>query len=136
MDTLHDLKSFYRGGTYPITKGLLSRLVATCGDDLHGRRDRALLLVANDSMNRRSELISVRVDDIEWLLNEGASVLLRKSKTDQQGTRKWIHLTSETANALEHWLVSAQINEVLIFRGVRSSNAITDGLCESRISRI
>ena len=115
---------------------MISRLVATCGDDLHGRRDRALLLVAYDSMRRRSELIFLRVEDIEWLPNEGASVLLRKSKTDQQGTGKWIHLTSETANALQHWVVSAQIKKGLIFRGVRSSNAITDGLCESRISRI
>lgn len=121
---------------YPITKALLNRLLTACEDDLHGLRDRALLLVAYDSMRRRSELISLRVEDIEWLPENGASILLRKSKTDQQGCGKWIHLTSETSHALHQWLVAAQINEGLIFRGVRSSGAITDGLCESRISRI
>ena len=121
---------------YPITKTLLTKLISTCSDDLHGLRDRALLLVAYDSMRRRSELISLRVEDIEWLADGGASILLRKSKTDQHGIGKWIHLTSDTAHALHQWLSDAQIIEGFIFRGVRSSGAITDGLCESRISRI
>lgn len=95
-----------------------------------------MLLVAYDSMRRRTELISLRVEDIEWIPDNGASILLRKSKTDQQGCGKWIHLTSETSHALHQWLVAGKINEGLIFRGVRSSGIITDGLCESRISRI
>ena len=33
-------------------------------------------------------------------------------------------------------LEAAKINEGLICRGVRSSGVITDGLCESRVSRI
>jgi len=111
-------------------------LIATCGNDLHGLRDRALLLVAYDSMRRRSELISLRVEDIEWLADDGATILLRKSKTDQHGCGKWIHLSAETTHALHQWLSTTKINEGLIFRGVRSSGAITDGLCESRISRI
>ena len=121
---------------YPITRTLLTRLLAACKDDLHGLRDRALLLVAYDSMRRRSELISLRLEDVEWITDNGASILLRKSKTDQQGRGKWIHLTSETTQALHEWLVAAKINEGLIFRGVRSSGEITDGLCESRVSRI
>ncbi len=86
-------------------------------------------------MRRRSELTSLRVKDIEWLA-DGATILLRKSKTDQHGSGKWIHLSAETTHALHQWLSTAKINEGLIFRGVRSSGAITDGLCESRISRI
>ncbi|WP_445767925.1 site-specific integrase [Rheinheimera sp.] len=121
---------------YPINRALLTRLLAACDDNLHGLRDRALLLVAYDSMRRRSELISLRIEDIEWLPEDKASILLRKSKTDQLGIGKWMHLTSETSHALHQWLVAAQINEGLIFRGVRSSGEITVGLCESRISRI
>jgi site-specific recombinase XerD len=121
---------------YPITRALLTRLLAACENDLHGLRDRALLLVAYDSMRRRSELISLRVEDIEWIPDNGASILLRKSKTDQHGCGKWIHLTSESSEALHQWLSAAKINVGLIFRGIRSSGAITDGLCDSRISRI
>ena len=121
---------------YPITKTLLTKLLGSCGNDLHGLRDRALLLVAYDSMRRRSELTSLRVEDIEWLANDGATILLRKSKTDQHGSGKWIHLSAETTHALRQWLSTTKIKEGFIFRGVRSSRAITDTLCESRISRI
>ena len=121
---------------YPITKKLRTKLLTACRDDLHGLRDRALLLVAYDSMRRRSELTSLLVEDIEWLADDGATILLRKSKTDQHGSGKWIHLTNEASHALNKWLLAAQINEGLIFRGERASDAITDGLCESRISRI
>ena len=77
---------------YPITRTLLTRLLETCGNDLHGLRNRALLLVAYESMRRRSELTSLRVEDIEWLPDNQASILHRKSKTDQHGCGKWIHL--------------------------------------------
>jgi integrase len=115
---------------------LLTRLLAACEDELHGLRDGALLLVAYDSMRRRTELISLRAEDIEWIPNTGASILLRKSKTDQQGCGKWIHLTIESTQALHQWLSVAKINEGVIFRGVRSSGSITDELCKSRVSRI
>ncbi len=121
---------------YPITRALLTRLLAACEDDLHGMRDRALLLVAYDSMRRRTELISLRAEDIEWIPNNGASILLRKSKTDQQGCGKWIHLTIESTQALHQWLSAARINQGFSFRGVRSTGTVTDGLCESRIPRI
>jgi site-specific recombinase XerD len=121
---------------YPITKALLDRLLAACGNDLHGLRDRTLLLVAYDSMRRRSELIALRIEDIEWLADQGAYVLLRKSKTDQNSCGKWIHLTADSATALQAWISAAQINEGFIFRGIRPSGRVTASLCESRISRI
>lgn len=65
---------------YPITRVLLTRLLTACEDDLHGMRDRALLLVAYESMRRRSELISLRVEDIEWIPDNGASIV-RPSQT-------------------------------------------------------
>jgi integrase len=121
---------------YPITRALLEKLLDVCGQDLHGLRNRALLSVAYDSMRRRSELATLRVNDIEWLVDGSASILLRKSKTDQQGTGKWIHMTTATSSALRVWVNAADINDGLVFRGIRSSGAITEGLCESRVSRI
>lgn len=65
-------------------------MLAACGDDLHRLLNRPLLLVAYDSMRRQSELISLRIEDIEWLPENKASVLLHKSKTDQHGSGKWM----------------------------------------------
>ena len=63
----------------------------------------------------------------------------RNVSTFKSSTRQgslWMLLKPETTHALQQWSSTAKINEGLIFRGVRSSGAITDGLCESRISRI
>jgi hypothetical protein len=47
---------------YPITRELLTQLLSIFGNDLHGLRNSALLLVAYESMRRRSELTSLRVE--------------------------------------------------------------------------
>ena len=121
---------------YPVTRPVLEKLLSVCNNDLHGLRDKALLLVAYDSMRRRSELVSLRVEDIELLSDKGASILLRKSKTDQHGCGKWIHLNAETANAIESWISAANINSGYVFRGIRGTAEISNSLCESRIARI
>ena len=53
---------------YPVTRPVLDQLIKSCGQDLRGIRNKALLLLAYDSMRRRSELISLRVTDIERLV--------------------------------------------------------------------
>ena len=121
---------------YPVTRNVLEKLMSVCTNDLHGLRDKALLLVAYDSMRRRSELVSLRIEDIEWVSDKGASILLRKSKTDQHGSGKWIHLSAETANAIEIWISSANINFGHVFRGIRGEAEISNSLCESRVARI
>jgi site-specific recombinase XerD len=121
---------------YPITRRLLDKLFVECGTDLHGLRNRALLLIAYESMRRRSELVALRVEDIEWLENESASILLRRSKTDQLGNGKWIHLSKEATNAVKIWITAAGINSGFLLRGIRASGTVTESLCESRISRI
>ena len=47
-------------------------------------RDAALLLVGYAGAFRRSELSSLRVEDVEFV-EDGATVVLRRSKTDQEG---------------------------------------------------
>ena len=121
---------------FPVTRTILDKLLAVCGKDLRGLRNRALLLLAYDSMCRRSELVSLRVEEMEWLSDSGVSILLRKSKTDQHGCGKWIHLSSEATNALVDWLQAASIKEGFILRGIRANQTISESLCDSRLSRI
>lgn len=121
---------------YPVTRPVLDLLIKSCGHDLRGIRNKALLLLAYDSMRRRSELISLRVTDIEWLPDETAFILLRRCKTDQLGTGKWIHLTIETALAIKNWIYISNIDNGFLLRGIRPSGEITKSLSESRIPRI
>ena len=92
--------------------------------------------MAYDSLRRRSELVSLRLHDIDWLPNQTCSVLLRKSKTDQQGTGKWIHLSAETTFVMRKWIYESKIVDSHILRGIHPSGEITPSLCESRIPRI
>jgi integrase len=121
---------------YPVTRSVLDKLLAACGNDLRGKRNRALLLLAYDSMRRRSELVSLRVEDIDWLSEDGASILLRRSKTDQAGSGRWIHLSDEATAAIRDWLQAAAIADGFLLRGIDASGRVTNSLCDSRIGRI
>ena len=121
---------------YPINRELLRKMVAACGDDLRGLRDKALLLVAYESMKRRSELISLRIEDIETRPDGNYSVLLRRSKTDQKGSGKWINLGVESTHAVKRLLDELGYQSGKLFRGIRPGNRITEGLCDSQVSRI
>lgn len=65
-----------------ITMRDIRRLVARCGSDLAGRRDRALLLLGFAAALRRSELVALEREDILFTPT-GMRVTIPRSKTDQ-----------------------------------------------------
>jgi integrase len=122
---------------FGITAPILRRMLEATGDDLRGLRNRALLMIAYDSLCRRSELVSLRVEDIQcYPKQNGARVRLRKSKTDQELLGAWIQISSNTHAALLNWLYAAGINQGLIFRGVLPSKIVSDGIRPAQINRI
>jgi site-specific recombinase XerD len=68
---------------HPIDRAMFEEMLACCGDDLRGKRDRLLLRLAFETMRRRSELVSLRVENWMLLANGESQILLRASKTDQ-----------------------------------------------------
>ena len=124
------------GQAYPVRRPILEKMLSVCGPGLRGLRDRALLLTAYESMRRRSELVALRIEDIEWGADNSAAILLRRSKTDQAGQGKWIQLSASAGQELKAWLAAANLEFGYIFRGIRPSGEVTRSLCESRVSRI
>lgn len=49
-----------------------------------GLRDSALLLIGFAGAFRRSEIVALNVEDVEFV-REGLVIMLRQSKTDQEG---------------------------------------------------
>ena len=76
-----------------ITSDLLDKMIGATDNNVSGVRDRALLLVAYDTLCRRSELVSLRIEDVKIKSINGeanTSILLRRSKTDQDSTGRWL----------------------------------------------
>ena len=108
-------------------------------DNLRGIRDRALLLVAYDSLCRRSELVSLQVEDLiisESLPVKTLRLRLRRSKTDQEAAGRWLYLSVAAQQALNEWLIAADLDNGKIFRGIKKKGELSEGLNSSHINRI
>ncbi len=97
----------------PAVPGVLRLMVArrpSPGTPL-GARDRAMLLVAFGAALRRSEVVALTLGDVETVPGRGLRVLVRRSKTDQQGQGQAIAVWANSAEpdfcplaALDTWL--------------------------------
>lgn len=122
---------------FGITTPILKKLIGATKEDLRGLRDRALLILAYDSLCRRSELTSLRIDDIEWD-DAGLPIRmrLRRSKTDQEAIGKSLRLEANAQTAIRIWINSAKIVEGFLFRGVKNNGDISKEICPGQINRI
>lgn len=123
-----------------LTVPLLRRLLATCGDRLIDRRDRALLLVGFGAALQRSELVALDHADI-GLVAEGLRVTVRRSKGDQEGEGAAIAVgrtSSATCPAVAYgaWIAAAGISEGAVFRGVDRHGRLGRRLSTDAIAEI
>jgi len=97
----------------PAVPDVLRLLLAACapaGGAL-GARDRAMLLLGFGAALRRSELVALRVGDVEPVPGRGLRLLVRRSKTDQHGQGQEVAVWANPAEpllcptvALDAWL--------------------------------
>jgi site-specific recombinase XerD len=127
----------YAKQVYGINKDLLDKMVATTDNSLRGIRDKAILLLAYDSLCRRSEIVSLEFEDLIINRNDGSVKLkLRKSKTDPVGMGKWLYLSKDTQVALKKWIDLSDLKTGKIFRSISSAGKIKSTLNISQIARI
>jgi site-specific recombinase XerD len=119
----------------PINKERLKLMLLACENNLRGKRDRVLLTLAYETMRRRSELASLQIIDIRERKN-GAIILLRKSKTDQERLGTWLQISTKTYKLIKHWIKSAKIKDGKILRGLKINEQVTCGLTGAQIGRI
>jgi site-specific recombinase XerD len=136
-----------RHGTAPAQKAPLNdadieAMVTVVGDDLVGRRDRALLTLGWMGAFRRSELVALRVEDVTRT-REGLVLRVRRSKGDQEGrgAEKGIPWAAREAvcavRALGGWLEASGIASGALFRAVdRYGRVHEDALSDRSVARI
>jgi integrase len=113
----------------------LTAMVRRLPDNLLGIRDRAILLVGFAGAFRRSELVGLNVEDIETTA-DGSKVLIRRSKTDQEGQGQTVGIARGAklcpVAALEAWLAASGITSGPIFRRVNRHGQVLPGRLEPR----
>ncbi|MEO8647113.1 site-specific integrase [Pseudomonas sp.] len=116
----------------------LQALLATCTDGLRGVRDRALLLLAwSGGGRRRSEVVSLQVDDVRQLDADTWLYALGVTKTDTGGVRREKPLRGPAAAALAAWLAAAPADSGPLFRRMYKGNRVaTTPLSADQVARI
>jgi integrase len=67
---------------------------------------------------------------------ETSSILLRRSKTDQDSTGKWLHLSERTQIALAHWMQKIPEGQEMIFCGLNRALDTSPKIGVGQINRI
>ncbi|CAG4883726.1 Integrase/recombinase xerD homolog [Georgfuchsia toluolica] len=105
-----------------------------------GIRDRALILLGFAAALRRSELVALDVQDLEFV-KEGLVVHLRKSKCDQESEGRkiaipWGRTSACPVKAVQLWLDHAQISSGAAFPSVNKSGVTGDRLTAQSVALI
>jgi integrase len=122
-------KGVQQRGKDPLLVDKMRQLIGTCGDDLNGVRDRALLLIGFAGGFRRSELAAIEVSDLE-VSPSGLVIQVRRSKTDQEGVGRRVGIPFGAdfdtcpVRALKRWLAESAIVAGPVFRGVRQNGSV------------
>jgi len=119
----------------PINRDILEKMLDQCGDDLRGTRNRMLLLLAYSTLRRRSELTSLRFEDLTILDDGNVSILLRQSKTDQTRSGVMLALDADAVRAIYEWVSRSKLNSGYLLRGIHG-DSINNSLDPGQVSRI
>ena len=102
--------------------------------DLAGLRDAAIVAVASDALLRVSEIEALDIGDVN---PAEQTVLVRRSKTDQEGEGAVQFLGEPTVARVRAWLAGAGLTEGPLFRPLFRSGRLREGrLTERSIRRI
>jgi integrase len=116
----------------PLLPADLRRIASVLPSGLAGTRDRALLLLGFAGALRRSELVGLNFEDLDFR-EEGLVVTVRRSKTDQEGEGREIGVPygSDPATcpfrAVRAWVRVSGIGGGALFRPVDRSGNLGQG---------
>lgn len=120
-----------------ITVADLRGMLDVAGDDLRGLRDRALLLLGFTAGLRRSELVGLDVDDLDFR-DQGIALRVKRSKTDQDGGGRMIpvghggHARTCPVVAVRKWLAAASVESGPVFVGIDRHGHVRPGRLQGR----
>lgn len=141
--TLHGIRRTKGRAQRRVRPTLLPQIQAMVKEarGMKGLRDKALLLIGFSGAFRRSELVSIQVEDVQFV-TEGIVIHIRRSKTDQAGQGRDIAIPTMRGRccpvkSLRDWLVLSEISGGALFRGVNRHGQVMDqGLSAQSVALI
>ena len=127
-------------GKAPLTVEDLRAIAAHLRPGLIGARDQAILTVGLASGMRRSELVALNVEDLEWS-DDGVAIVIRRSKTDQEGAGAKVPIGATGSPlcpvaALRAWLEAAAIDSGPVWRSIDRHGRVGGRLCSHGVSLV
>ena len=125
----------------PVIVDELRQLAEVLDETRIGRRDRALLTIGFAAALRRSELVALDVEDLRFTA-DGLEILVRKSKTDQEGEGALVgvpfgsDLATCPVRSLRTWLADVALEEGAVFRAVSRHGRLGERLSDRDVARI
>ena len=136
LKRMHRCKGRRQGQAKGLTWPLRERLLEAAGGRLIDARDRALLAVAYDALLRRTELVSLQVEDLLEEMQGHGTLLVRRSKTDADGQGATLYIAPDTVALVRAWRERAGIEGGRLFRSVTKGGRLGERLDASQVPRI
>lgn len=104
----------------PINHELVREMLkAASRNTLRNLRDKAVLVVAYTTLARRSELCALQLADLQVEADGFGTVVIRRSKGDQEGHGAVAPITPDAMRHLQAWIEAAKITDGPLFRAIR-----------------
>ena len=126
------------------TSDIIKKMVAP-NDSLHDIRNRALILLGFSGALRRSEIAALCLENISFS-DEGMTVFLAQSKTDQEGKGHLLHIAYGTkkescpVRSMKAWIEASNLSnpEAPLFQGIKKDGKtlLNRHLCGDSINKI
>lgn len=105
--------------------------------DVKSLRDAAIIMTTSDCLLRVSEVASIEISDVHFGEDGSGRLLIRHSKTDQNGDGSVLYLGAVTCTYIRHWLTESGIVDGKLYRRLsKSGQVVSDSLSSRSICSI
>jgi len=119
-----------------ITQETLKKMIGAQPDDVTGARNVALLQVGYEILARRSELTALKLDDVTFLVDGTAKIIIRRDKADPYGSGRSGYLSRQTVSQLQKWLQCRNPNSDWLFQPVYKNVSIPRSVSYTTVKRV
>ena len=119
-----------------MTREYLVRFLDVQPDNLWGIRNRAMLSLGYELLARRSELVALTINDLEFLSDGTSRVIIRRSKSDPFGEGRIAFTSKVTAKALHDWLEWRGPDITYLFCPIYQGRAVDRDLSTTTVKRL